>query len=412
MSASKTITALTFLMMGITGSSIAAADQYHYENMLVGDRAAGLGGAYVGVSDDPSGLYYNPAGIVYSSNNSVSASSNAYRRTVSEYKSVLGNKGSWNRSSSSLLPNFFGVTQKFGSGYLGFSFAVTDSILEDQDQHFSNLTLGSGGGAVAIDDYFINFNNQDNTFRFGPSYALRLSDRLSLGMTLYSYYRKQELILNQQIYYTAGNTLWTNQYFEITESGIEPIIGMMWTPAERLSVGLSMRQVMLYYSGARAQVTQYPSASPTMPAPVLSTSTEKRDLPLNTRLGVAWFASQNLLLASDIAHYSAAGNRISIMNYSLGGEYYFSPAWATRFGLYTDNSNTPELAAGKTSQLEHVDLTGLSLSLSRFTRSSSLTLGINTVSGSGEAQVLSGTTDTQDLSIAGLTIYISASYSY
>ena len=42
------------------------ADDLHYVNMLVGNRAAGLGGAYTAISDDPTGCYYNPAGIAFS----------------------------------------------------------------------------------------------------------------------------------------------------------------------------------------------------------------------------------------------------------------------------------------------------------------------------------------------------------
>jgi len=41
------------------------ADEFHYNNLLIGDRASGMGGAYTAISDDASGMYYNPAGIVY-----------------------------------------------------------------------------------------------------------------------------------------------------------------------------------------------------------------------------------------------------------------------------------------------------------------------------------------------------------
>src|SRR3990172_2529925 len=55
------------------------ADEYHYNNILIGDRAAGMAGAYTAISDDPSGLYYNPAGIVFAPRRSFSASVNAYQ---------------------------------------------------------------------------------------------------------------------------------------------------------------------------------------------------------------------------------------------------------------------------------------------------------------------------------------------
>ena len=54
------------------------ADDLHYVNMLVGNRAAGLGGAYTAISDDPAGCFYNPAGIAFSPYTSLSASVNAF----------------------------------------------------------------------------------------------------------------------------------------------------------------------------------------------------------------------------------------------------------------------------------------------------------------------------------------------
>jgi len=68
----------------------AFADDLHYNNILVGDRAAGMGGAYTAVADDPSGLYYNPAGIVFAPGRSFSASVNAFQYSQKEYKDVLG----------------------------------------------------------------------------------------------------------------------------------------------------------------------------------------------------------------------------------------------------------------------------------------------------------------------------------
>ena len=62
------------------------ADEYHYQDLIVGERAAGLGGAYISIADDPSGIYHNPAGIIYSFENYFSLSANAYKWFVSSYK--------------------------------------------------------------------------------------------------------------------------------------------------------------------------------------------------------------------------------------------------------------------------------------------------------------------------------------
>ena len=43
------------------------ADENRYINFFIGDRAAGLGGAYTAIADGPEGVFYNPAGLAFSS---------------------------------------------------------------------------------------------------------------------------------------------------------------------------------------------------------------------------------------------------------------------------------------------------------------------------------------------------------
>jgi len=50
------------IFIGFSTTSLYA-DDAHYKNMLIGERAATMGGSYVAISDDSTGCYYNPAGI-------------------------------------------------------------------------------------------------------------------------------------------------------------------------------------------------------------------------------------------------------------------------------------------------------------------------------------------------------------
>lgn len=113
MSYNRRFAPLLVSLLVVTGS--AYADSNHYVNMLVGDRDAGMAGAYTAVADDPSGLYYNPAGVVYAPGSSLSGSMNSYQQSSITYKNVLGGSHDWVRKSNSLLPNFFGVVQPLGA---------------------------------------------------------------------------------------------------------------------------------------------------------------------------------------------------------------------------------------------------------------------------------------------------------
>lgn len=397
------------------------ADEYHYNNILIGDRAAGMGGAYVAISDDPSGLYYNPAGIAYAQGSNVSVSANSFHQTSTTYKSVLGGQD-YVRESSALLPNFFGIVQPLGKGRVGFSYAVPDSILEDQNQTFYNLP------GTTTTRYAINFNRNDNTYNFGPSYAIELTDSFSIGATLYAHVRQNEWIQNQLINKNTGKYEWSNLFYKNTEWGIKPIIGAMWSPTSKLAAGLAISKVSLINSNTKYQaICSGDTAGScqgldsayqlgTAPVRLINPSTSKRIYPVSTRLGVAYFPSKELILSGDFTYHSSIkdpefGDKMSTWNVALGAEYYWSEKWAIRAGLFSDRANTPVVNSGDVNALDHVDLYGGSLSVSYFTRQSSLTIGGAYRYGIGRAQIL-GDARIQELKSQALTAFLSAAYFY
>lgn len=410
-SAAMAIVLILFVMTGVS-----TADEFHYNNMLIGDRATGMGGAYTGVSDDPSGLYYNPAGIVYTTGRNLSASVNAYYNMSKEYKSVIGGQG-WERKSTSLLPNFFGIVQPLGKLKFGFSYAVPDSIKEDQDQTFGG-SLPTTLGSPAI-RYTINFNNEDNTYLIGPSIAGELTSSLSAGLTFYIYHRSNQTILNQFIVLQDGRFEWSNQYIEKVERGYKPILGVMWTPAEKLSIGVSLAKIFVYSSSVMSQslVKDANAATPNDFTSIDAGSSTRKKYPYELRVGAGYFPSSSLLVSADAAYYTKVadpvnGDRVSVMNIALGTEYFLDRSWAVRGGLYTDMANTPKLDASRSNQDEKIDLYGMSLSVSNFSRNTSVTLGGSLTMGSGKAQILSGSKEIQNVDQAGWMMFLSSSYSY
>ncbi len=400
----------------------AYADDLHYNNILVGDRAAGMGGAYTAISDDPSGLYYNPAGIVFAPGRSFSASVNAYQYSKKTYKDVLGGNG-WERVSSNLLPNYFGVIQPLGSGKIGFSYAVPDTRLENQAQTFENLGTTTR--------YVINMNDTDYTYNFGPSYAIKLNDRLSVGGTLYMHYRDRQLISNQLQNLVPADYEWRNSYDSTSEWGVKPVLGVMWAPKDKLSLGLTVSKTSMISSSRRIQNTIRSAGSgSTVPSYSVWESSDDRQFPWVTTAGAAYFPSESLLVSADLSLYSAESYTLtfkekssgaadalrnpksSTFNAAIGAEYYPNAKIAFRGGLFTNMANTPTLSTGASGQPEHVDMYGVSLSASHFTRSSSLTLGGSYSYGLGKSQVLLGSASLQDVEMQNLTAFLSAAFTY
>lgn len=385
-------------------AATSGADEFHYNNILIGDRASGMGGAYTAVSDDPGGMYYNPAGIAYSTGKNLSASVNAYSVTNRTYKGVVGGQD-WTRTSSTLLPNFFGIIQPVGKLKLGFSYAVPDSNQEDQDQRFDS------------DRTVINFNNNNNTYLFGPSAAIQINDSLSVGVTLYAHKRSTEAIYNDSTVSNTGSIVTSSKsYFESDEWGIKPIVGVMWSPLDKLSLGLTVSKTFILTSDLLYQSTD-PAA---IPERVYDTYNFKRKYPYQVTAGVAFFPNSSLLLSGDLSYYSAYDytwigdpiKRTEVVNGALGAEYYINKNWAVRGGLFTDFSNTPKIVNDTSNQNEHIDMFGGSLTVSHFTKNTSLTCGGSYKYGDGEAKIRGGANGIQDATADSWTIFVSSSYSY
>ena len=421
----KTGTILLLVISLFLVSPQLYADEDHYSNQLIGDRAAGMGGAYTAISDDPAGTYYNPAGIVYAQAGNLTASANTFSTNEKTYNSVLGGRYDWKRESYSILPNFFGIIQPLGSGYIGLSFAAPDLLTEDQDQQFNDNFPSSIAG-IDVDSYTINIHKKDNTYKFGPSYAMELNKNLAIGLTAFFHYREKDFIKNEYVMldnFTVGNSYrdyeWTNYYEESFEYGFEPILGIMWTPVDKLSVGLRVSQVQIFSSDTTFQNTFRSEIQGTVvnSQALMANFDDEREHPLNTTLGLAYFASESLLLSGDVAYYSSVsdsffGDREETWDLALGMEWYFSPKTALRMGVFTQNANTLEVVAGGQNQNEHLDLVGLSASLTRFSRNSSITGGFTINYGEGEAQVFSNNPTVQDVESLGYAIFLSTSYSY
>lgn len=421
----KTATIFALVFSWSLVSQQASADEDHYLNQLIGDRAAGMGGAYTAISDDPAGTYYNPAGIVYAQSRNLTASANTFSTNQKKYSAVLGGQYDWTRESYSLLPNFFGIVQPLGRGYIGLSFAAPDLMIEDQDQQFNDNFPSSIAG-IDVDSYTINIHKKDNTYKFGPSYALELNKKIAIGFTAFMHYREKDLIKNEYVmldHFNGGNTYkdyeWTNYYEESFEYGFEPILGIMWTPMDKLSLGLRLSQVQIYSSETTFQNTSRAEIQGTVTnsQPIMVNYETKREHPVKTTLGMAYFASDSLLLSGDLSYYSSVsdpffGNRAAAWDFALGMEWYFLPTAALRMGLFSQNANTAEVMAGGTNQNEHLDLVGLSASLTKFSGNSAITAGFAVNQGSGEAQVFANNATVQEVESLGYALYLSTSYSY
>lgn len=411
-----TVRSALVLTLGFQCIALSAiADEFHYNNLLIGDRASGMGGAYTAISDDATGMYYNPAAIVYVGDKNVSASVNAYFSQSKKYANVIGNQP-FERTSSALLANYFGIVKPLGGLKVGFSYAVPDAVSEDQNQTFNNV-------AANTSRYTVNLNNRDVTYNFGPSLATEINKDTAIGLTLYAHQRDVQVSSNYFVERVDTSNQWSNQYFRLNETGVKPVLGLSWAPSDKVALGLSLSRTFVLSSNTTNQVTCWDgtaggcvagSTTPSVRVPSLTYNNLKREYPTRLAIGVGYFADKNLIVSSDLTYHTAVndpiyGDKVATVNAALGTEYYLSKQWAVRAGVFTNMANTPNIQAGVTSIEEQINLYGGSLSVSNFSGTASVTLGGSVSYGKGKSQITNDTS-VQDASTLGWLLFLSSSY--
>ncbi len=388
-------------------------DDSHYTNILVGDRAGAMAGAYTAVSDDPSGMYYNPAGIAYSSENNLSLSVNGYTSTSKKYKGAIGGRD-WLRESSGIVPNFFGMLRSWGKIKMGLSYAVPDQITENQYDALFDLPSGTPG--LTVSKFLMNHKLEDKTYHFGPSVAVEVAPNFSIGATLYVHYRYTDYSSNQMAWLSNGQTDWANQYLNSEEWGVRPILGVMWRQSPKFSLGLAVSRIFALRSETKLQVTEK-DVNDVMNIFDPPDSNDTRNYPYQIRFGAAFFPSPDLLLTADIMYYTATDYELfgtkrsfdAVLNGALGTEYRFRKDLALRAGLFSNRSSTPDIKGTAGENGEKVDIYGGSLALCFYTGKTSVSVGGSYSMGDGKANI---TIDPAiiDMTYRSWTLFISSTY--
>ncbi len=357
------------------------ADSYHNINGFFGERAAGIGGAFAAVSDDPSGAYYNPAGLAFAYDNYISISASNYREIRKSYEDVFGPGQTYTRKSRNFLPNFFGAIKNLGQ--YRFAFSIVTPVTESFDQA-DQVYLPFSVPAVGA---YRNDYEEENVFILaGPSLAYAVSEKFALGGTLYYSYDTTRVTSTQTV------TNKDDSYFQSTirdrrrTMGLLPVLGVQYMP-QNWSFGASLRQQFVTSAvrnlsqiqtssvANRASLIKWVESTENLsgltqgPAVVIGPP-ETGSVPRTTegRLGFARFVSKYFLLSADVIYTSgfrahqdntqldarngvvyindgeiASLSREPTTNLAAGLEYYLTDNLSLRAGLFTNDANSREV---------------------------------------------------------------------
>ncbi|MEZ4742054.1 MAG: hypothetical protein R3B45_06365 [Bdellovibrionota bacterium] len=457
---------LAVVAFGISASPLLA-DQFHYRNLIIGDRAIGLGGAFGAVSDDASGVFYNPGGLGFALSNDVSGSANAFFTKKITYKKTLGSED-FVENSGGAIPSFFGVLQKLDnvSNGLVVAFGVfsTDSELKDQDDLITDATAtiknpGIDPVNVKISRFHRAVNVRGSTYFYGIAASKRISSSFSIGLSL-NYVSVEELVQEYQesrgqsiIKQDDGSETLSsdvthqaqNIRANLQAAGLQPVLGLQYAFLGRFSLGVTVKggtwlKNKFEQSFEQMQMKVGQSVSDSLAnnqAVTISSTGNSGDklaelthlgilpeyddalgsMPTEARLGFAWFATPRTLFSFDATWHDAVNDakyagyqKDMVLNFATGMEYYLKPSVPIRLGLFTNNDARAKIDHKKTKQRDHIDYIGESIFLAWVQPNSQMSLGVVLQQGVGEAQK-TGDLTVQEIEADARTLAFSISHS-
>lgn len=390
---------LILLISFLSLPGLSHAGIYNYQEVLVGEKAAGMGGAFTALADDATATFYNPAGIIQIPFNSVSASANAITVKTRTGKFFL--QDNEKLTSFDFIPTFWGVTASTALGKMGFSIIVPESDNFELHENYSNVNAAGSPWNTARRD----ITYESDSYLIGPSYTFHITPQISGGVSAFLLY----------------NTFTENSYefWDTTDAfqegnigsngsgtGITGKVGILYKMTDKFRLSMVLRPPSEIEIEAKVRQVAYvknvgnPEVKRGNLEGVVSYS---RRLPYSSTLGLTWLPSDRFTLAFDLSYYGPADytqktidlvdfqqkpgsiDRTikNIINGNLGMEYMLTPAIPLRTGIFTDFSSAPEVKDTGKPQPAHIDKYGVTLSSGNMTANSTTIVGIKYSFGQG-----------------------------
>jgi long-chain fatty acid transport protein len=411
-------------------SSLVEADDTHYQNYILGERAMGLGGAFTGLADDPSASYYNPAGIALIPSDSVSVSLNVYgyehHYIEAGHSTTFGGASDLSYTRFPTIPNTMAMVKKIGKKIGGIkAHALGFSVYIPSWDKF--LWQGEVNQRGEIET--LKISQDDKTTWFGPSYAFRLTKDLSLGLSVF-FSRRLLSRTYKKVHYTEGRLDEYGRdpegYVELEEITTSLDIGTLivryglhWKMSERFRFGIMLSPPSLRIYGNGVITKEFAASDLTVEEDKWSRYSFKKAeslkaqnlLPLNIRIGAAYSKRTKYVFSLDLSLFLPRRftlvefpqkievdfdpffvtniERNLVLNINIGGEYIVSRYFPFRLGFFTNLSSAPKVKVGNEPQLPKLHMFGGTFSIGYTKGGHNINFGMLFSQGKGEASIYS-----------------------
>ena len=435
-----------FVAAGVTALVIAPcvvarADDSHYQDILVGGRAIGLGGAFTSIADDPSGMYYNPAGLgdARSTNLQVATSLYGFER------------GSIPQGLVAPVPGVDSLRLEFTDLIIipaSAGFVSTFGPLDDEQRpvqayglsvvvpSYRSFTAGAGSSSPSdpVQPGVLRSYQRRVTDRelwAGAGVGRRMTPDLRIGISAYYILRsmtdREDLTVSDHVDLAATATSPATSFdrfqtvtddISLINGAVVLIAGARYTPTPHVALGASLyapsipihSQVTLNFSRATAD----PGATSGQPSTLENLSIRgesgQKYAPA-VRLGVSYAQTYKYTLSFDVSYHAPVSyslirpranevadyqsfksrlpfdpdiHRRAVVNFNAGAEFLIVREVSIAGGIFSDFSSAESIPANPSGdQAAQVDLFGLAMAIGYFGSHTLSRLGVMYSFGTG-----------------------------
>lgn len=391
---------LAFVAAVIHVPTPAQAAFENYNSVLIGDRAAGMGGAYTALSDDPAACaFYNPAAIARMRGHSLSATANVYHKYDTRIGSRADNLNDAptriNQGVFKSIPASSGSVSAFGNFALGLSIIVPeyDFYAGEVENKFENGESTNTFLSVL-----------DESLWVGGNVALNITETQSVGLTIYYTSRNLQRSVTDQSFSTF--TRYTSEEKILAHNSLIYSLGYFQDIGDTWSLGLNFRFPSLEIAGRgsyfRSSFDGSLSNTPRLSG-ANNIGTETR-VPMKIALGLAHEIPGKYTWAFDVTYYGSeayddmeqgpVADRIEnrpVINVALGTEHFLKSWLKLRVGAFTNFSSAPPIDRTDRRYADHINMWGASANLGVFTNEKvSFSFGGYYTGGAGESTQMIG----------------------
>lgn len=412
---------LIFFVLSFSSLHSARAAFSNYNSILIGDQAAGMGGAYTAMADDAAAQpWYNPATLAFLKGESFSAAVGIYKK----FDTTYGSSEDFTKASLRVNQGFFRALPSSTGSVVRFKEFLPDytlalSIVVPEYESFK-------GDIHNTSENISTLTLSDESLWVGVGLSKKISVNEGLGVTFYYTARSMVKTVSDRTISGSSRISYSEER-ALTQNALVPILGYYykWTPNFR--VGASIRFPAMHIAGTASYFDSYIDTAGTPTQKNYNNLDTKSRIPAKYTVGWSWQALEELIISGDFSVYGREQyndieseditERIEhrqIWNGSLGAELALRTWLKIRVGGYTNFSAHPDPDLNKVKgQGDHVDQLGFSANAALTRGNMQYTFGGYYTGGRGKSvQRYNQQYQLVDKSTQVFTMLIGTSYSF